>query len=98
MVNVGGAVLELLENIEGQTIWKDFYDKHGEGMHHIGLFVRRFPVALERFVEKGIPITVDGPITGGNRIGRFTYLDSQEHLGTTFELLDFPEDMMGAFR
>ena len=47
MAKMGGAVLELLENLEGQTIWKDFFDKHGECLHHIGLFVKNFPAALK---------------------------------------------------
>jgi methylmalonyl-CoA/ethylmalonyl-CoA epimerase len=98
MAKLGGAVLELLENLRGQTIWKDFYDKHGEGMHHIGLFVKNYPVALAAFVDRGFKITVDGPIAGEARTGRFTYIESQERLGTTFELLDFPEDLMKAFQ
>jgi methylmalonyl-CoA/ethylmalonyl-CoA epimerase len=98
MAKLGGAVLELLENIRGQTIWKDFYDKHGEGMHHVGLFVKNYPVALAAFVDRGFKITVDGPIAGEARTGRFTYIESQKRLGTTFELLDFPEDLMKAFQ
>jgi methylmalonyl-CoA/ethylmalonyl-CoA epimerase len=98
MAKMGGAVLELLESNKGQTIWKDFYDKHGEGMHHIGLFVRNFPAALAAFTDRGFKITVDGPIEGKSRTGRFTYLETQERMGTTFELLDFPEDLMQAFR
>jgi 4-hydroxyphenylpyruvate dioxygenase-like putative hemolysin len=98
MAKMGGAVLELLESLKGQTIWKDFYDKHGEGMHHIGLFVRNFPAALAAFTDRGFKITVDGPIAGKDRTGRFTYLETQERMGTTFELLDFPEDLMKAFR
>jgi methylmalonyl-CoA/ethylmalonyl-CoA epimerase len=98
MAKMGGAVLELLENLKGQTIWKDFYDKHGEGVHHIGLFVKNFPAALSAFVDRGFNITVDGPIAGKDRTGQFTYLETQERMGTTFELLDFPEDLMKAFR
>ena len=98
MTKLGGAVLELLENIAGQTIWKDFYDEHGEGMHHIGLFVKNFPAALSAFTDRGFKITVDGPIASSTRTGRFTYLETQKGLGTTFELLDFPEDLMQAFR
>jgi len=98
MAKMGGAVLELLETLKGQTIWKDFYDKHGEGMHHIGLFVKNFPAALSAFVDRGFKITVDGPIAGKDRTGRFTYLETQDRMGTTFELLDFPEDLMKAFQ
>jgi methylmalonyl-CoA/ethylmalonyl-CoA epimerase len=98
MAKMGGAVLELLENLRGQTIWKDFYDEHGEGMHHIGLFVKNYPAALAAFTDRGFKVTVDGPIAAQERTGRFTYIESQERLGTTFELLDFPEELMKAFR
>src|ERR1700722_6862985 len=49
MAKMGNAILELLENLRGQTIWKDFYDKHGEGLHHVGLLVKDFPAALSAF-------------------------------------------------
>lgn len=98
MAKMGGAVLELLENVEGQTIWKDFYDRNGEGMHHIGLFVKNYPAALAALTDRGYTITVDGPIESPVRTGRFTYLETEKGLGTTIELLDFPEDMMEAFR
>jgi hypothetical protein len=47
MAKIGNGILELLENLRGQTIWKDFYDKHGEGVHHIGLVTSlpRFPTS-----------------------------------------------------
>jgi hypothetical protein len=83
MAKMGGGVLELLE--------------HGEGVHHIGLFVKNYPAALAAFMDRGFKITVDGPIVGTDRTGRFTYLETQERLGTTFELLDFPEELMAAF-
>ena len=98
MTKMGGAVLELLENLTGQTIWKDFYDRHGEGMHHIGFFVKNFPATLASFTERGFKITVDGPIVSPERTGRFTYLETQERMGTTVEVMDFPEDMMKAFQ
>jgi methylmalonyl-CoA/ethylmalonyl-CoA epimerase len=98
MAKVGGAVLELLENVMGQTIWKDFYEKHGEGLHHIGLFVKNFPAALSAFTDRGFKVTVDGPIAGKDRTGRFTYLETEKRMGTMFEIMDLPEDLMEGFR
>ena len=98
MAKLGGAVLELLENQRGETMWKEFFDKHGEGMQHIGLFVRDYDAALTTFTRQGFSITLDGPVVGKERNGRFTYLDTQQELGTTFALLDFPEDFMDQWR
>jgi catechol 2,3-dioxygenase-like lactoylglutathione lyase family enzyme len=39
---LGEIYLELIQPIEGKSIWKDFLDKNGEGIHHIG-FVVTFP-------------------------------------------------------
>jgi 4-hydroxyphenylpyruvate dioxygenase-like putative hemolysin len=98
MAKMGGAVLELFESQQGETIWKEFYDKHGEGLHHVGMFVPDYKAALKEFTHQGFKVTVDGPIVGKTRDGRFTYLDTQERLGTTFELLDFPEDLMAQWK
>ena len=98
MAKLGNVVLELFQSLHGQTIWKDYYDRHGEGIHHIGLIVGDYAAALEEFTRKGFKVTVDGPILGKPRDGRFTYLDTQKELGATFELLDFPEDFMANWR
>jgi hypothetical protein len=41
---------------------------------------------------------VDGPIAGKHRTGRFTYMDTEKQMGTTLEILDFPEDLLESFR
>jgi methylmalonyl-CoA/ethylmalonyl-CoA epimerase len=97
MTRIGSGLLELLENVRGQTIWKDFYDKHGEGVHHIGLVMRNYSSALAAFTSRGYKVTVDGPIEGKDRIGRFTYMDTEDKMGTTLEILDFPEDLLASF-
>src|SRR5262245_31858694 len=34
-----GITFELLEPLDGPSPWKDHLEKHGEGMHHIGINV-----------------------------------------------------------
>jgi 4-hydroxyphenylpyruvate dioxygenase-like putative hemolysin len=94
MSKLGNAILELLESQRGMTIWQDFLDKHGEGVHHLGLFVDDFEAAFRHFTQQGFTVTVEGPIVGEMRSGRFAYLDTHNNLGTTVELLDMPEDLM----
>ncbi len=98
MARLGGAVIELLEPLRGQSMYQDFLDQHGEGVHHVGLMVDHYAEALEGFTRHGLGVTVDGPIVGESRTGRFTYLDTQEKLGTTFELLDFPAELLEQWR
>ncbi len=98
MARLGGAVIELLEPLRGESMYQDFLDQHGEGVHHVGLIADHYDDAVKGFTRHGLAITVDGPIVGDSRTGRFTYFDTQERLGTIFELLDFPEEILSNWR
>jgi methylmalonyl-CoA/ethylmalonyl-CoA epimerase len=98
MARLAGAIIELLEPLRGETMYQDFLDQHGEGVHHVGLVVDDYDEALKGLTGQGFGVTVDGPIVGESRKGRFTYFDTQEELGTTFELLDFPEELLAKWR
>ena len=37
---VGSIILELVETIKGKTIYNEFLETHGEGIHHIGFPTR----------------------------------------------------------
>jgi hypothetical protein len=61
------------------------------------LVTKNFPAALSTFTERGFNVTVDGPILGKERTGRFTYMDTEKQMGTTLEILDFPEELLESF-
>ncbi len=98
MARLAGAVIELLEPLRGKSMYQDFLDQHGEGVHHVGLVVDNYDEAFKGFSSQGFAVGVDGPIVGESRTGRFTYFDTQEKLGTTFELLDFPAEILANWR
>ena len=86
MAKIGNGILELLENLRGQTIWKDFYDKHGEGVHHIGLVMKNFPAALSAY---NLTLSPDG------RELVYTYDTQGERTGIT-PLLDELTEVLAA--
>src|SRR5215831_11611999 len=45
-----GITFELLEPLDGPSPWKDHLEKHGEGMHHIGINVPDY-LAARTFLE-----------------------------------------------
>jgi hypothetical protein len=98
MARLGGAVIELLEPLRGQRMYKDFLDQHGEGVHHVGLMFDDYAEAFKGLTSGGFTVTVDGPIVGESRTGRSAYFDTQEKFSTTFELLDFPEEILAKWR
>ena len=93
IANFSGVLLELLEFQGGDSIYKEFVDKHGEGVQHIGLVVEDYKVAFQQMLDQGFHHSQGGPIEGLNRDGSFDFFDTEKQLGTTFELLDFPEQL-----
>ena len=84
----GRTMWELIEPVDGPSIYKEFLDEHGEGVHH--LLVQHegldFDAALARFTERGCPPLMEG------RFGeaRFAYVESEGPLKTTLEIADRP--------
>ena len=58
---VGTLTLELLQTIEGKTIFDEFLAKHGEGIHHISvLSPNSLDVEIETWRRRGInPLQID---------------------------------------
>jgi len=92
---VGPWTLELLQPMRGDNIYKDWMKKHGEGLHHFGIYLKPEDYADGcKFLEsQGCPQIMGGPINAKDRDGNFDYFDTQEKYGTIFELLDMPDDL-----
>jgi len=86
----GDTMWEIIEPVDGPSIYKEFINDHGEGVHHI--LVKHdgldFDTALEQFADRGCTPAMEG------RIGdiRFAYLESEGPLKTTLEIIDRPPD------
>jgi catechol 2,3-dioxygenase-like lactoylglutathione lyase family enzyme len=83
--HVGPIVVELLQPVEGPSIYKEWLDEHGEGLHHIAV-MRPTPEASEEtrrhFEELGAPVLMEGRL--GETI-HFYYLDTEPTLKVIFE-------------
>jgi hypothetical protein len=84
----GSIMWELIEPVDGPSIYKEFLDQHGEGLHHVlvehdGL---AFDNAVAAFTARGCPPLMEG------RFGdvRFAYVQSEGPLKTTLELVHRP--------
>ncbi len=84
----GNTMWELIEPVDGPSIYKEFLDHHGEGIHHLLVHHHGldFETALERFSERGCPPLMEG------RLGdiRFAYVESEGPLKTTLEIVHLP--------
>ena len=82
---VGSIGIELAETVEGDTIYQEFLEKHGEGIHHIGFHtLPPFEAELEKWKKLGIkPLQRS---TGDPEEG-WSYMDTQKLVGCIIELL-----------
>ena len=54
---VGDMVFELIQPLEGDTPVKEFLDKKGEGIQHIGFFVDDIDAETAKLAKEGYKIT-----------------------------------------
>ena len=57
---VGDLTFELIQPLEGDTPVKDFLEKKGEGIQHIGFFIDDMEQETAKMAEKGFKITQSG--------------------------------------
>ena len=82
---LGHLMIELLEPLEGDGIYRDFLNEHGEGIHHLGhVRVDDLDKAVRELEEAGFPCIE----TGGDRTDfhSWAYVDTTSALGYILEL------------
>ena len=68
----------------------DHLEKHGEGFHHVGVYVGDIERRLSACKELGIGVLQTGIVKSGGKIGvvtKYAYLDTAAIGGVIFELL-----------
>jgi len=83
------VTIELVETVDGETHYREFLERHGEGIHHIGM---RAPAPLDeeltRWRSQGIaPLQVN--YRDDKRYG-WAYMDTQAMLGAVIEIVCDP--------
>jgi 4-hydroxyphenylpyruvate dioxygenase-like putative hemolysin len=91
LANVGAMRIELIEPLEGDTVYREFVEKHGYGVHHVGVLIENMGEALARADEAGLEMTQDGAGFGPDDDGHYAYLDTEALIGTTIELIERPK-------
>jgi 4-hydroxyphenylpyruvate dioxygenase-like putative hemolysin len=74
--------IELVEAKAGDSIYADFIKEHGYGVHHFGILIEDMNTALAQAHSAGCSMIQDG---------HYAYLESEEALGVTLELIQRPK-------
>ncbi len=82
----GQLVVELIQPDKLPSVWRDFLDKNGEGVHHIAFRVADTSATEDALAKYGIKTEQQGLYVDGS--GMYTYVDSIPQLGVMIELLE----------
>ena len=88
---IGKMRIELIEPLEGDTVYKEFIEDHGYGVHHLGVLTDDMKGSLKNAESSGIAMTMDGAGFGPDDDGHYAYLDTEKLIGTTIEFIERPK-------
>ena len=88
---IGKMRIELIEPLEGDTVYKEFIKDHGYGVHHLGVLTDDMKGSLKNAESAGIAMTMDGAGFGPDDDGHYAYLDTEKLIGTTIEFIERPK-------
>ena len=70
------------------------FAEHGYGVHHFGVLVNDVEKAITEAEAAGLTMTMDGAGFGRDGDGHYAYLDTEDKLGVTIELIERPKGRM----
>jgi len=85
--------LEFIQPDQSPSVWRDWMNEHGPGIHHVAFAVADFDAARTSMVESGLSIIQEGAFPKG----RYAYADARAMTGAFVELLDVDADEVKAY-
>jgi catechol 2,3-dioxygenase-like lactoylglutathione lyase family enzyme len=82
--------IELIESLEGPSIYTEWIERHGYGIHHFGFRVPSIANAVSAMEADGFSPTQSGRGTGLDGDGGFAYFETDEILGFVTEFIETP--------
>lgn len=83
--------LEFVVPLSGKSIWQDFLDEHGEGIHHVLFNVDSYEGAKEQMAKNGIPLIQQGSSIMGVPGVKWGYFDTLQKLPFIVEIKNSAE-------
>jgi methylmalonyl-CoA/ethylmalonyl-CoA epimerase len=85
----GSLVYELVETVEGPAIYREFLDRHGEGIHHVGF---RGAAPLDQELARWRGLGIDALMVNRRDDPRYgwAYLDTEARFGCLLEIVCDP--------
>ncbi len=87
----GDMRVELIQPLEGDTLYSKFVEEHGYGIQHLGFLVDDMEKAIKIAERAGFRMVMDGSGFGLDGDGHYAYLDTEDIIGITIELIERPK-------
>jgi methylmalonyl-CoA/ethylmalonyl-CoA epimerase len=81
---MGQLQIELIQVLQGKTIYEEFLERNGEGLHHFGFDVKNMDERIAGLQSLGIGVLQSGETANA----KFAYLDTESLVGVIFEFLE----------
>lgn len=81
-----GFQIELIQPNEAPSVWREFLEESGEGLHHIAFRMKGMKENIAACEKLGMPLLQKGEY--GNGAGRYAYLDGRKDFKCMIELLE----------
>jgi catechol 2,3-dioxygenase-like lactoylglutathione lyase family enzyme len=82
---MGQMQIELIEPDAQSSVWRDYLNEHGEGVHHIAFRIEDTDSTVQHLKGHGMEVLQQGLYADAS--GMYTYVDSEGILGVMLELL-----------
>lgn len=80
--------VELIEPVRGKSLYTEFLDERGPGLHHVAFDVPDFSATVSALCESGLEMIMRGQVGPGSD---FAYFDTGEAETSVIEILGFSE-------
>ncbi len=91
LANIGSMRIELIQPLSGDTVYSEHIKKHGYGVQHLGILTDDMRRSLDDARAAGLEMTMDGSGFGLDGDGHYAYLDTEDLIGVTLELIERPK-------
>jgi len=84
LAQVGNVQWELVQPLDGDSVYARFLAEHGPGVHHIGVAVPDYEGTIAELTRRGHEVLLGGTYNGVT----FAYLSTDRDLGIVTEIFD----------
>ena len=84
---IGGLHIELIQPLKGRSVYTEFLEEKGEGLHHLAFMVEDIDAEIADMEKRGFKVVQTGAMPNT----RWVYLDNDEPGGMVIELCQAPK-------